>query len=203
MSRGGIDSRVYVLKPETTVLRALFSNLVVDNEQSALLHLSHGYYITLVEARNVSGRPVRLDRPALQMRHEGQLLDPILPRDFPDTIHCINWKGNLKNAYNATVVTLTTAFVVAAVLACVKEHDCRALRQTENVVNTARSGETNPEKAFSEPIFRTTLEYSRVVDLGSASLEPGADVSGLVLYKKPAMAMDMVKVATAGNCVVH
>ncbi len=203
MSRGGIDARIYVLKPDATILRALFSNLVVDNETSALLHLSSRYYIALAEIQNASGRRMTLERSALQMRHEGQILDPILPRDFPDTIHCINWKGNLKNAYNAAVVAATTAFFVAAVLACAKEHNCGALRQSENVLNASRSGETDPEKAFSDPVFRTTLQYSRVVDLGSTVLESADQVSGLVLFRKPALAMDMVKVTTTGNCIVH
>jgi hypothetical protein len=55
-------------------------------------------------------------------------------------------------------------------MACAKEGKCEALDNIDEVIQLSRSGESNTDRMFSNPIFTTNLKYANVIDLRNSKV---------------------------------
>lgn len=130
------------------------------------------------------------------------LLEPIFAEEFPEKIYCINWKGNLKNTYNLAVISATSVFIISAVAGCLKEGKCDAVGKIPDVLKLAQSGEKDPAKTFSSPVFSTDLKYSNTFKFENLTVPPKTRLTGIILYRRPIQSLHLEKFTTGANCIV-
>jgi hypothetical protein len=94
--RDGLTYRIFQLKPNSNVVMDLFYNIFVDDKDSAIVQISTNHLVTLAVVENENDHDMPIKRDSLSLPFEGKVIDPILPHEFPRSIRCINWKGNLK-----------------------------------------------------------------------------------------------------------
>ncbi len=194
--------RFYHLKPDTFFLSDIFSNLIVDNPDAAFVQILANYSVTLAEVENISDEIIRTDRKSFTVPFGESLLEPIFAEEFPEKIYCINWKGNLKNTYNLAVISATSVFIISAVAGCLKEGKCDAVGKIPDVLKLAQSGEKDPAKTFSSPVFSTDLKYSNTFKFENLTVPPKTRLTGIILYKRPIQSLHLEKFTTAANCIV-
>jgi hypothetical protein len=197
-----LDFEILYLKPSSSLMYGLFSNLIVDNLESASHHISSNYIITIGIIQNKNNQKRAFSRRNLILPYRGNSLKPILPLQYPSSISCINWKGSIKSAYNVSVFSLSTIYVVGSIVSCVKGNKCEGLEYIDNVINLSTSGETNPSNIISHPVFTSKLESNDLEIYHEIVLQPKETKEILILYKKPSLMIDSEKVLTSGNCIV-
>lgn len=193
------------IEPDGNFFKTILSNFIVDDEKSALTHLSATHMIAMITITNKTGNTIQVPEKSLYYAQSKKELIPLRKlADYPTSIGCINWKGNIKNLYNTAVITGVTVFIVGAFVACAKEGKCDALRQTDNVAKVATSGETKPDKTFSNPIFESKLKYADIIELDKPIiLAPNEVKQGMVLYPKPLDWKDTNRALLTPNCLVY
>ncbi|WCL50437.1 hypothetical protein [Leptospira sp. GIMC2001] len=201
-TKNGLQYEILYLKPSDKLIYGLFHNLVVDNIDSAAYHLSSNYIITIAIIENSTKQNKKIVRQDLSVNYRDESLSPIVPLDYPKSIKCINWKGNLKNAYNISVISVSTLLVVGSIVACAKENKCKGLEYIDDVISLATSGETKPENSFSNPIFTSKLESSEMEIGKEIEIASREKKEILILYKKPALDIDPEKILAKTNCLV-
>ncbi len=177
-----VDISVEVLDPEADWTDALLSNFIIQDDKSVLLRLSSQYYLVFVRVKNRTGFREVLTLNDLEFEHEGDPFRPVAWDKYPSEISCLNWKGNLKNLYNAGVATVTTVFIVGALAVCAKEGKCEGVRHIDTAFNLASSGETVFDKTLSNPVFTTRMEFWNEKD--PWVIGAGADKEFFLLYPK-------------------
>ncbi|TGK01461.1 hypothetical protein EHQ53_07780 [Leptospira langatensis] len=177
-----LNISVEVLDTEADWSDAVLSNFLVQDDRSILLRLSSNYYLVFVRIRNNNSVREVLQLSSLEFEHEGEPFRPEAWENYPKNISCLNWKGNIKNLYNAGVLTLTTVFIVGVLAACAKEGKCEGIQHIEKALNLASSGETNVSKVISNPLFTTNLEFWNEKD--PWVMNPGTNKEFFLLYPK-------------------
>lgn len=193
------------LEPKGDFFKTFLQNIIVDNERAAITHLSASYRIAMVTIRNKKKHPIVLTDKSFTYQEKNIDYRPVNSlKQYPRTLGCINWKGNIKNLYNTAVITSTTVFVVGAFVVCAKGGKCEALNQSDKVVKLSTAGETDPDKTFSAPLFESQFTYSDIIDLEfPLSLESLEVKQGMLLYKKPNDWQDSRKAILSANCLVQ
>ena len=162
--------------------------LSVDSQESALHHFQSRFLGVYLKLKNESNIPIDFRSSALVLKTEHQDIASIDPGELPEAFTRLNWKGNLKNAYNATVMAAGTVAIVAGVLFCLKEDECdflirsthSAVRLTAGYMEKERRGEI-----FSNVSHDTKLIYENLLPQ-QAYIPPGGSVEGLVFFPRPA-----------------
>ncbi len=202
-TRGDLRVLFYELDANQNIFSKIFSNFIVDNQDAAMMHLSGGYIVTIAEIINSSNSRLIVGPEYLRLPYHGRKLDPVLPDDFPRALSCINWKGNIKNVYNITIIAAVTAVVAASIVACAKKGDCDGVDLLLNNHTDNDREDTNSGDIFSNPVFTTRLDYEGLIDPLKIEVPPGGTISTIVLYKKPYIAMDSSRITTSANCVIR
>lgn len=173
-------------KSESEYFQDLFHNLVVDSVESGYYYLMSNFVIGILKIRNSGSGPYKFHIKNLKLKIRNRELIPVAPKEMPKTIERFNFKGNLKNVYNFTVVTAATAFVIVAVVGCAKEGKCGGIQHVDTVLNVASSGEKNPENVFSSVTHETNFEFENIFPV-QKELKPGEAVSGVIFFQRPSL----------------
>ncbi|TGK07349.1 hypothetical protein EHO59_04380 [Leptospira semungkisensis] len=193
-----LNISVEVLDPKADWSDAVLANFFIKDDSSILLRLSSHYYLVFVRIQNNNSIREVLNLSGLEFEHEGEPFRPEAWENYPKNISCLNWKGNIKNLYNAGVLTLTTVFIVGAVAACAKEGNCDGMKHIGNVMDLSTSGETNISKAISNPLFTTNLEFWNEKD--PWVMNPGTNKEFFLLYPKSWSQNLGTKALLSANC---
>ncbi len=193
------------IQPEGNSFKTILSNFIVDDEKSALTHLSASYIIAMITITNKTENFIKVSESSFYYTQSEKELRPLRKlSDYPSNIGCINWKGNIKNLYNTAIITGTTVFIVGAFVACAKEGKCEGLRRIDNVTKVATSGQNDPQKTFSSPIFDSELKYADIIELiNPLVLAPYETKQGMLLYPKPLDWKDTNRALLTPNCIVY
>ncbi|WP_135769748.1 hypothetical protein [Leptospira gomenensis] len=195
------EGKIRLLKSDSDFVDLLLSNYVVDNDQSALIHLSQNYAIALIQIENKTGRAQIFDTQLLNVFWNGKTISPLSPDQYPKKIYCLNWKGNIKNFYNFIAVSLVTAYTINAMFACA-EGKCKELDYIDRWLKENHPVYNKEKYFFSDPIFKTTLDFNKKLNLKFVEMEPDARIQGIALYRNPERYSDFRNLITTGNCVV-
>lgn len=200
--RDGVRYRFFFMEPNSSLTSDLLSNFIVDSRESAIAQISANHLFTLIEIENRNIYDIKVDPASLSLPFNGRMIEPLSLYELPRSIYCINWKGNIKNAFNIAVATVTTAYVVAAFIGCAKEGKCEALNHIDEVIQISRSGEKEPGQMFSSPLFTTSLKYSNIIDPRKIEVSGRSMVSGLLMYRRPLFSLNGGKIVNSANCIV-
>lgn len=186
----GVDGKATIFMPqEKSGFDSFLLGLSVDSKESALHHFHSRYLGVYLNLRNDSLEPVEFDAASLVLKTEHQDLKAVPREKLPKAFERINWKGNLKNTYNAAMATVGTVAIVASVLYCLKEGECGAVvRATHSAVRlTAGYAERSREsenEVFSSVTHNTNLIYQNLLP-ERIVLGPGESVEGLAFFPRP------------------
>ncbi len=166
--------------------------LSVDSEESALQHFQSKYLGVYLNLKNESSGPLQFQLSQLVLKTEYENIASVPFDQLPAELNRVNWKGNMKNAYNAAVVTVGTVAIIASVLYCLKEGECGAMiRAADTAINLTaahldRSTAATEERGemFSSVTHNTELIYENLLP-ASAVIPPGGNLEGLVFFPRP------------------
>ncbi|MDX1961110.1 MAG: hypothetical protein SFU98_21250 [Leptospiraceae bacterium] len=190
--------------PNSNLIHDVFHNFIVDNKESAYKFLSRNFIISYVVAENKTDKPIHLNEEQLTYKIDDKVLKPIHPSEFPKQIYCVNWKGNIKNLYNLSIFTGAVLIVAGAAVTCVKnENDCeQAKLATEYTLKLSQTGEVDPEKSFSNPIFTTNIKYTEILNEKTEAIPPLSKKKGILIYERPITSLNKARVLNSLNCVL-
>lgn len=195
-----IKGKIILLKSDSDFVDHLLSNFVVDNAESALIHLSQDYLVGLIIIENESDDPEPFSIGNLNLQLDGKMLVPLKPSDFPKQVRCFNWKGTAKNFYNFVAISAVTVYTISAMFGCL-EGRCEGMEYLKKEADSQP-----PSKAggnyFSDLNFVTTLEFSYNNESEKVLIKPKSLSKGIVLYKNPFPLENIKDYLTKGNCTI-
>ncbi|PKA04494.1 hypothetical protein CH375_10600 [Leptospira ellisii] len=195
------EGKIRLLKSDSDFVDLLLSNYVVDNDRSALIHLSQNYAVALIKIENKTNQTQIFDTQNLNVSWNGKTVSPLNPEQYPKKIHCLNWKGNIKNFYNFIAISLVTAYTINAMFACT-EGKCKEMEYMDRWLKENHPIYNKEKHFFSDAIFKTTLDFNQKLNLKHVEIEPNTRIQGIALYRNPERFADVRNFLTVGNCVV-
>ncbi|PJZ47547.1 hypothetical protein CH362_18575 [Leptospira saintgironsiae] len=196
-----IKGKIILLKSNSPFVDHLLSNFVVDNTDSALIHLSQDYLVGLILIQNESDEPESFSLKNLNLQLDDKSLIPLKSTEYPKKIRCFNWKGTAKNFYNFIAISAITIYTINAMFACI-EGKCEEMDYLKQEID-----KNHPSKVggsyFSDLNFVTTLNFNNKVESENIIIAPKAVSKGVVLYSNPFALENIKDYITKGNCTIE
>lgn len=195
-----IKGKIILLKSDSPFVDHLLSNFVVDNADSALIHLSQDYLVGLILIQNESDEPESFSHKNLNLQLEDKSLIPLKSTDYPKQVRCFNWKGTVKNFYNFIVISAITIYTINAMFACL-EGKCEEMDYLKQEIDAKHPSKVGGSY-FSDLNFVTTLDFNNKVESESILIGPRAVSKGVILYRNPFPFENIKDYVTKGNCTI-
>ncbi|MBE7440437.1 MAG: hypothetical protein HS115_18450 [Spirochaetales bacterium] len=180
-----VEATLY-LPRKLGMLQRFLESFAVDSESSAFEHFNDNLSAAYVHIHNPSSQPAIFRTNMLILENLKESKESVAPEALPGLFERTNWKGAVKNVYNASMITLATIAVIAATIYCIQENHCDGFDVVEGFVNdTGRvaAAASKSEAIFSSITHRTELSYDRLLPAES-TIPPGGTVEGLVFFER-------------------
>lgn len=168
------------------LLQRFLKGFAVDSESSAFDHFNDNLSAAYVHIHNPAPYQVSYNTDMLMIENLSESKGSVSPEALPGLFERTNWKGALKNVYNASMITLATIAVIAATIYCIQENHCDGFDVVEGIVNDtgrAAAAASSSEAIFSSLTHRTELTYDRLLP-AQGSIPAGGTVEGLVFFER-------------------
>ncbi|MBM9578629.1 hypothetical protein JWG45_15900 [Leptospira sp. 201903070] len=201
ISNDDFNGKIHLLKSDSDFVDIIMSNYIVDTDKSALIHLSQNYILALFEIENKKDQISKFNTDDLTLQWNGKKIIPLHPNEYPQEIHCLNWKGNIKNFYNLIAISVVTAYTVNAMFACI-EGKCKGIEDMDKWLKENHPAYNKGKRFLSNAIFKTTIDFNQKINASQIEFESKAIAKGVILYRNPGKYTEFQNFLTIGNCIV-
>ncbi|TGK08642.1 hypothetical protein EHO58_05475 [Leptospira selangorensis] len=204
LSDNQLHGYMFLTKANSNFIDALLLNFSVDNQNSAVLHLSQDYLVGLVVIENDTDVNKIFSFNSLKLNWKDTKIVPLLENEYPDKIKCFNWKGTTKNFYNFMAISAITVGVVVyayvALFACL-QGKCERIDDLKNFEKRYSSKLKGPH--FSNFNFTSTLSFNDAIKNNGIAIPQNTIAKGIVLYRNPFLIKDINDYTLKGNCTIY